>query len=98
MDTSARAADSVDARAAALVGDAVPAAALAPAPGRGGLSPREHEVNRWAVTGRTNPEIAAQPGLTCNTVTGCLKSAMHKLGVRHRTEPALAVRASGPVG
>ncbi|MFJ7246354.1 LuxR C-terminal-related transcriptional regulator [Kitasatospora sp. NPDC098652] len=62
------------------------------------LTRREHEVLRWAATGRTNPEIAAHLGLTCNTVTGYLKSAMHKLGVRNRTELALAARASGLVG
>ncbi|MFE4972483.1 LuxR C-terminal-related transcriptional regulator [Kitasatospora sp. NPDC056651] len=61
------------------------------------LTPREHEVLRWAATGRTNPEIAAHLGLTCNTVTGYLKSAMHKLGVRNRTELALAARESGLV-
>ncbi|WBP89689.1 helix-turn-helix transcriptional regulator [Kitasatospora cathayae] len=59
------------------------------------LTPREHEVLRWAATGRTNPEIAAHLSLTCNTVTGYLKSAMHKLGVRNRTELALAARESG---
>ncbi|MGW4897176.1 LuxR C-terminal-related transcriptional regulator [Kitasatospora sp. NPDC004240] len=66
--------------------------AAAPA---GALTRREHEVLRWAATGRTNPEIAAQLGLTRNTVTGYLKSAMHKLGVRNRTELALAARESG---
>ncbi|WP_078911682.1 helix-turn-helix transcriptional regulator [Streptomyces sp. NRRL WC-3742] len=62
------------------------------------LTPRELEVLRWAATGRTNPEIAAHLGLTCNTVTGYLKSAMHKLGVRNRTELALAARESGLLG
>ncbi|MFJ4797607.1 helix-turn-helix transcriptional regulator [Kitasatospora purpeofusca] len=66
----------------------------APRPGPP-LTRREHEVLRWAATGRTNPEIAAQLGLTCNTVTGYLKSALHKLGVRNRTELALAARESG---
>ncbi|MFF2079546.1 LuxR C-terminal-related transcriptional regulator [Kitasatospora sp. NPDC058162] len=61
------------------------------------LTRREHEVLRWAATGRTNPEIAAHLGLTCNTVTGYLKSAMHKLGVRNRTELALAARETGLV-
>ncbi|MEU6238280.1 LuxR C-terminal-related transcriptional regulator, partial [Kitasatospora sp. NPDC047058] len=59
------------------------------------LTRREHEVLRWAATGRTNPEIAAQLGLTCNTVTGYLKGAMHKLGARNRTELALLARESG---
>ncbi|MFG3229502.1 LuxR C-terminal-related transcriptional regulator [Kitasatospora sp. NPDC048194] len=67
-----------------------------PAPARA-LTPREHEVLRWAATGRTNPEIAARLGLTCNTVTGYLKSAMHKLGVRNRTELAVAAREAGLV-
>jgi DNA-binding CsgD family transcriptional regulator len=62
------------------------------------LTPREHEVLRWAATGRTNPEIAARLGLTRNTVTGYLKAAMHKLGVRNRTELALAARESGLLG
>ncbi|MFJ4090698.1 LuxR C-terminal-related transcriptional regulator [Kitasatospora sp. NPDC089913] len=66
-----------------------------PPPAPAALTRREHEVLRWAATGRTNPEIAAQLGLTCNTVTGYLKSAMHKLGVRNRTELALTARESG---
>ncbi|MFF1874107.1 response regulator transcription factor, partial [Kitasatospora herbaricolor] len=63
-----------------------------------GLTRREHEVLRWAATGRTNPEIAAELGLTCNTVTGYLKGAMHKLGVRNRVELALTARESGLLG
>ncbi|WP_431677769.1 LuxR C-terminal-related transcriptional regulator [Kitasatospora sp. KL5] len=62
-----------------------------------GLTPREHEVLRWAATGRTNPEIADRLGLSCHTVTGYLKSAMHKLGARNRTELAIAARESGIV-
>jgi len=59
------------------------------------LTPREHEVVRWAAAGRTNPEIAAQLGLTCNTVTGYLKGAMHKLGARNRVELAITAREFG---
>ncbi|WP_406197105.1 LuxR C-terminal-related transcriptional regulator [Kitasatospora sp. NBC_01560] len=59
------------------------------------LTRREHEVLRWAATGRTNPEIAAELGLTRNTVTGYLKSALRKLGVRNRTELAVAAREAG---
>ncbi len=62
------------------------------------LTPRELEVIRWAATGRTNPEIAGHLGLTSNTVTGYLKSAMHKLGVRNRVELALAARDVGLAG
>ncbi|MFB6888248.1 LuxR C-terminal-related transcriptional regulator [Kitasatospora sp. NPDC056327] len=85
-------------------GPAAPAAVSVPAAGRAParrpapaapLTRREHEVLRWAATGRTNPEIAARLGLTRNTVTGYLKSAMHKLGVRNRTELALAARECG---
>ncbi|GAA2812315.1 hypothetical protein GCM10010441_41240 [Kitasatospora paracochleata] len=61
------------------------------------LTPRELEVLRWAATGRTNPEIAAQLGLTRNTVTGYLKGAMHKLGARNRVELTLTARESGLV-
>ncbi|WP_354639271.1 helix-turn-helix transcriptional regulator [Kitasatospora camelliae] len=61
------------------------------------LTPRELEVLRWAAIGRTNPEIADQLGLTCNTVTGYLKSAMHKFGVRNRVELTIAARDFGLV-
>ncbi|MER8184789.1 LuxR C-terminal-related transcriptional regulator [Kitasatospora sp. NPDC094015] len=62
------------------------------------LTPREREVTRWAATGRSNPEIADRLGLSCHTVTGYLKSAMHKLGVRNRVELALVVRDVDPIG
>ncbi|MFB7473071.1 LuxR C-terminal-related transcriptional regulator [Kitasatospora sp. NPDC056184] len=80
---------------------AAPAATAVRRPARAPAAPltrREHEVLRWAATGRTSPEIAAQLGLTCNTVTGYLKSAMHKLGVRNRTELAVTARESGLLG
>ncbi|MFF2043098.1 LuxR C-terminal-related transcriptional regulator [Kitasatospora sp. NPDC058170] len=81
----------------ALAGAAAWAGPAVAAP-RAALTRREHEVLSWAATGRTNPEIAAQLGLTCNTVTGYLKSAMHKLGARNRTELALVARESGLIG
>ncbi|MFD9125875.1 LuxR C-terminal-related transcriptional regulator [Kitasatospora sp. NPDC059571] len=59
------------------------------------LTPREHEVLRWAATGRTSPEIAARLGLSGNTVTGYLKGAMHKLGARNRVELLVAARRCG---
>ncbi len=62
------------------------------------LTPREGEVLRWAAIGRTDPEIAAQLGLTRDTVTGCLKGVMHKLGVRNRVELAPAARECGLIG
>ncbi|MEV4612702.1 LuxR C-terminal-related transcriptional regulator [Kitasatospora sp. NPDC049258] len=63
-----------------------------------GLTPREREVIRWAATGRSNPEIADRLGLSCHTVTGYLKSAMHKIGVRNRVELALFARDFGLIG
>ncbi|GJF30611.1 hypothetical protein KNE206_33110 [Kitasatospora sp. NE20-6] len=79
----------------ALAGAAAWAGRPASPAGEARLTPREHEVLRWAATGRTNPEIAARLGLTCNTVTGYLKSAMHKLGARNRVELAIAAREFG---
>ncbi|MFF0297647.1 response regulator [Kitasatospora sp. NPDC004614] len=50
------------------------------------LSRREYEVIRSAATGRTNPEIAEELGLTRNTVKTYLQTAMQKLGARNRVE------------
>ncbi|MEU5693896.1 response regulator transcription factor [Actinosynnema sp. NPDC020468] len=50
------------------------------------LSRREYEVVRLAATGRTNPEIAEELGLTRNTVKTYLQTAMQKLGARNRVE------------
>ena len=55
------------------------------------LSPRELEVVRLVVTGRTNREIASALSRSPKTVAGQLESAMRKLGVSSRT--ALAVCA-----
>ena len=55
------------------------------------LSPRELEVVRLLVPGRSNPEIAAALVLSPRTVARHLDSAMRKLRVSSRT--ALAVRA-----
>ncbi len=55
------------------------------------LSPRELEVVRLLVPGRSNPEIAAALVLSPKTVARHLDSAMRKLRVSSRT--ALAVRA-----
>jgi DNA-binding CsgD family transcriptional regulator len=54
------------------------------------LSPREHEVVRLLVGGRTNREIAELLFLSPKTVGRHVESAMRKLGVPSRT--ALAVR------
>ncbi len=50
------------------------------------LSRREYDVVRLAATGRTNPEIAEELGLTRNTVKTYLQTAMQKLGARNRVE------------
>jgi DNA-binding NarL/FixJ family response regulator len=54
-------------------------------------SPRELEVIRLVLAGRTNREIAVALQKSPRTVAGQLASAMRKLGVSSRTE--LAVRA-----
>jgi DNA-binding CsgD family transcriptional regulator len=65
-----------------------------PRPGRRGygnrLSPRELDVARVLVAGRTNRQIAEQLFLSPKNVARHLDSAMRKLGVGSRT--ALAVR------
>ncbi|WP_027927784.1 response regulator [Amycolatopsis benzoatilytica] len=53
---------------------------------RVGLTRREYEVLRLVATGHTNPEVAAELGLTRNTVKTYLQSAMGKLGARNRVE------------
>jgi DNA-binding CsgD family transcriptional regulator len=61
--------------------------------GASGLSPREIEVLRLIVDGRTNAEIAAELYLSERTVHRHVSSILTKLGVRSRTAAAiLAVR------
>jgi DNA-binding NarL/FixJ family response regulator len=50
------------------------------------LSRREYDVVRLVATGKTNPEIADELGLTRNTVKTYLQTAMQKLGARNRVE------------
>ncbi len=61
------------------------------------LSPRELEVVRQLVTGRTNREIADALSRSPKTVAGQLSSAMRKLGVTSRTALAVAVMDAGLV-
>jgi DNA-binding CsgD family transcriptional regulator/tetratricopeptide (TPR) repeat protein len=56
------------------------------------LSPRELEVVRLVLTGRTNPQIARSLSRSPKTVAAQLNSAMRKLGAGSRT--ALAVTAT----
>ncbi len=60
-----------------------------------GLTRREYDVVRHAAAGRTNPEIAAQLGLTRHTVTGYLRNAMRKLNARNRIELITRAAQSG---
>ena len=61
------------------------------------LSPRELEVVRLLVTGKTNREIADALSRSPKTVAGQLSSAMRKLGVNSRTALAVAVVDAGIV-
>lgn len=61
------------------------------------LSPRELEVVRQLVTGRTNREIADTLSRSPKTVAGQLSSAMRKLGVSSRTAVAVAAVDAGLV-
>ncbi len=61
----------------------------------GGLTPREREVLRLVIAGRSNPEIADALFLSRRTVTTHLTRIFAKLGVAGRAEAAaLAVRRS----
>lgn len=50
------------------------------------LTDREYEVLRLVAVGKSNPEIAADLGLTRNTIKTYLQTAMAKLGARNRVE------------
>ena len=49
----------------------------------GSLTPRERDVLRGIVAGKTNKEIAAQLDISTRTVESHRESLMSKLGVRH---------------
>jgi DNA-binding CsgD family transcriptional regulator/tetratricopeptide (TPR) repeat protein len=64
-------------------------------PAAGGLTPRERDVLRLVVAGRSNPEIAEALFLSRRTVTTHLTRIFAKLGVQGRAEAAVhAVRFS----
>lgn len=50
------------------------------------LTPREREILRLLIDGRTNAEIAAQLGLSVYTVKNHVRNLLGKLGVGSRTE------------
>ena len=55
------------------------------------LSPREMEVVRLVIDGRSNDEIGASLGITTKTVEGHLRRLFERLSIQSRTE--LATRA-----
>jgi DNA-binding CsgD family transcriptional regulator/tetratricopeptide (TPR) repeat protein len=61
------------------------------------LSPREQEVVRLVLAGKTNREIAQMLHKSPRTVAGQLGSVMRKLGVSSRTELAVRVVEAGLV-
>ena len=65
--------------------------AVRPRPGRSRISPRELEVVRLVVDGRSNDEIGAQLGIGVKTVETHLRRLFERLAVASRTE--LAARA-----
>jgi len=72
-------------------GDVAPAEPLAP------LSPRELEVARLVASGCSNRQIADALVIGEDTVKKHVSHALAKLGVRNRTELAVAVaQLSGP--
>lgn len=54
-------------------------------PAPAGLTPREGEIVRWVVRGKTNPEIGCILGISARTVQKHLGSVFDKLGVPTRT-------------
>ena len=65
--------------------------AVRPRPGQSHISPREMEVVRLVVDGRSNDEIGAQLGIGVKTVETHLRRLFERLSVASRTE--LAARA-----
>jgi DNA-binding NarL/FixJ family response regulator len=62
---------------------------------RSSLAPRELEVLREVVNGRSNKEIAVALGLSEETVKGYVKNILHKLDVQDRTQAAIAAVQRG---
>lgn len=59
------------------------------------LAPRELDALRLAAVGASNVEIAAQLGLSPQTIKAYLRSAMRKLDVHNRTAAVHAARVNG---
>lgn len=61
------------------------------------LSPRELEILKLLVEGKTNPEIAAILYLSLSTVKSHIRNIMNKLTVDDRVQAAVAALRSGLV-
>jgi DNA-binding CsgD family transcriptional regulator len=59
------------------------------------LAPRELDTLRLVAVGASNVEIAAELGLSAQTVKAYLRSAMRKLDVHNRTAAVHAARTAG---
>ncbi len=64
---------------------------------RTSLAPRELEVLREVVNGKSNKEIASALSLSEETVKGYIKNILHKLAVQDRTQAAIAAVQRGIV-
>lgn len=68
---------------------------VAPAAVPAVLAPRELDTVRLVAVGASNVEIAAQLGLSAQTVKAYLRTAMRKLDVHNRTAAVHAARVAG---
>ena len=80
----------IDGQVAGRVLNRLDGSAPAAAPALSGLSAREDEVARLVATGASNQEIARRLFLTEGTVKNHVSAALRKLGLRDRTQLALA--------
>ena len=70
---------------------------VAPAPSLGSLTERETDVLREIATGRSNQEIAARLFVSEGTVKTHVAAVLRKLGLRDRTQAAVAAYELGLV-